>query len=48
VIVGAVSLCTGQSGVAPDSLVPLPQCHKELAVGLLFPGAPDSLACGTE
>jgi hypothetical protein len=24
-----------------------PQCHLELAVGLLFPGAPDSPACGT-
>jgi hypothetical protein len=31
---------TGQSGVL------LSGCHLELAVGLLFPGAPDSLACG--
>jgi hypothetical protein len=23
------------------------QCHLELAIGLLFPGATDSLACGT-
>jgi hypothetical protein len=33
--------------VPPDSPGPPPQCHQELAVGLLFPGAPDSLACGT-
>jgi hypothetical protein len=34
--------------VTPDSLVAsLHQCHLELAVGLLFPGAPDSPACGT-
>jgi hypothetical protein len=25
----------------------LHQCHLELAVGLLFPGAPDSPECGT-
>jgi hypothetical protein len=25
----------------------LHQCHLELAVGLLFPGAPDSPVCGT-
>jgi hypothetical protein len=24
-----------------------PQCHLELAIGLLFPGAPDSSVCGT-
>jgi hypothetical protein len=34
--------------VIPDSLVVFsPQCHLELAVGLLFLGAPDSPACGT-
>jgi hypothetical protein len=33
--------------VALDSPVPsLHQCHLELAVGLQFPGAPDSLVCG--
>jgi hypothetical protein len=32
----------------PDSPVVFsPQCHLELAVWLQFPGAPDSLACGT-
>jgi hypothetical protein len=47
VTVGAVSLCTGQSGVAPESPGSPPQCHQELPVGLLFPGAPDSPACCT-
>jgi hypothetical protein len=32
---------TRQSGGSP------PQCHLELAVGLLFPGAPDSPMIGT-
>jgi hypothetical protein len=45
--VGAIILCTGQSGVAPDSLVPPPQCHQELVVGLQFPDEPDSQTCGT-
>jgi hypothetical protein len=31
----------------PDNpVVSLCQCHWELAVGLLFPGAPDSPTCG--
>jgi hypothetical protein len=34
VTVGTVSL-------APDSLGSPPQCHQELDIGLLFPGAPD-------
>jgi hypothetical protein len=34
--------------VIPDSSVAsLHQCHLEQVVGLLFPGAPDSPACGT-
>jgi hypothetical protein len=34
--------------ITPDSLVAcLHQCHLELAVGLLFPGAPESPACAT-
>jgi hypothetical protein len=34
--------------VTPDSLVAsLHQCYVELAVGLLFLGAPNSPACGT-
>jgi hypothetical protein len=34
--------------VTPDSPVAsLHQCHQELAVGLQFPSAPDSPACGT-
>jgi hypothetical protein len=44
VTVGAV----GFPDVTPDSTVDsLHQCHLKLAVGLLFPSAPDSLACGT-
>jgi hypothetical protein len=42
---GAVSLCTGQSGVTPDSLVSPLLCHQELTVGLLFPSATDSPMC---
>jgi hypothetical protein len=34
--------------VAPDSPGPPPQCHQELVVGLLFPGAPDSPTCGNK
>jgi hypothetical protein len=35
--------------VTPDSpMASLHQCHLEVTVGLLFPGAPDSPACGTE
>jgi hypothetical protein len=34
--------------VTPDSSVASPhQCHLELAIGLQFPGAPDSPVCGT-
>jgi hypothetical protein len=34
--------------VTPDSPVVIsPQCHLELAVVLLFPGAPDSPVCAT-
>jgi hypothetical protein len=34
--------------VTPDSLVAsLHQCHLELAIGLLFLGAPDNPTCGT-
>jgi hypothetical protein len=36
------------SSPTPDCpMASLHQCHQELAVGLQFPGAPDSLACGT-
>jgi hypothetical protein len=38
---------TGQSGAhTGQSSGLLSVCHLELAVGLEFPGAPDSLACG--
>jgi hypothetical protein len=41
VTVGAQAFHTGQSGGASS------RCHLELAVGLVFPVAPDSAACGT-
>jgi hypothetical protein len=34
-------------GTSDSSVTSLHQCHQELAVGLQFPGAPDSPACGT-
>jgi hypothetical protein len=41
VTVGVAGFYTGQSGGF------FHQCHLELAIRLLFPGAPDSPACGT-
>jgi hypothetical protein len=41
VTVGAQAFYTRQSGAFS------PPMHLELAIGLLFPSAPDSLACGT-
>jgi hypothetical protein len=48
VTIGAVGFTPDSPGVTPNSLVAsLHQCHQELAVGLLFPSAPNSLPCGT-
>jgi hypothetical protein len=45
--VGSVSRPLVLSAFALDSPDPPQQCHQELAVGLLFPGTPDSPTCGT-
>jgi hypothetical protein len=45
--IGSVSRPLALSAFAPDSPGPPPQCHQELAVGLLFSGAPDSPVCWT-
>jgi hypothetical protein len=46
--VGAQAFYTGHSRRHMDSSVVFPpKCHLKLAVGLLFPGAPVSPACGT-